>query len=508
MTVTAPPEAAAAAMEVSAGRLETQVAALLAADPTLHLVDLTAVGGVSAGRRFRAVYQLRSAAGNRVRLTAAGTGELPGLAHIWPAADWPEREMAGRFGMHIGGREDLRPLFSASQAMAPGEMPPTPPEGEVPIHDPSEATPFRLDLGARLRDGRIETATARPGRLHSGFERLAEGRTWAQLPVLAESLNEQAPFAPGLAAVLAAEALLGITPPPRCTWVRMLLAEISRIGAHCAWLANLAGPDSALWGQALTARESVARFLCAAAGSRWATGTQRLGGIAADVPAGANRLLADLGGAVDRLRSDALRGTVDQRHWRRRFSGAGVLDAAEALGAGATGPAARAAGIDLDVRRTDPYLAYEEVRFRVPTADSGDVADRTRVRLEEMGESLSIARQCVAGAPGGPTLAHEAPRPTVRSTEPAELIDHFERWMDGHGYRPERSDVYFPIESADGELAFYLASDGAGGAARVHLRSPSLYHFRVLPGLLVGLGYAQAPQVAASLNVIASEMDR
>ena len=96
----------------------------------------------------------------------------------------------------------------------------------------------------------------------------------------------------------------------------------------------------------------------------------------------------------------------------------------------------------------------------------------------------------------------------MRSTEPAELIDHFERWMDGHGYRPERSDIYLPIESADGELAFYLVSDGAGGPVRVHLRSPSLYHFRVLPALLAGVGYVQAPQVVASLNVIASEMDR
>ena len=211
MTAAAPPEAAAA-MEVSAGRLEPQVEALLAADPTLHLVDLTAVGGAGTDSPLRAVYQLRSAAGNRIRLTATGAGELPGLAHIWPAADWPEREMAGRFGMRIEGREDLRPLFPAPPAMVPGEMPP-PPEGEVPIPDPSEATPFRLDLGARLRGGRIETATARPGRLHSGFERLAESRTWAQLPVLAESLNEQAPFVPGLAAILAAEALLGITPP-------------------------------------------------------------------------------------------------------------------------------------------------------------------------------------------------------------------------------------------------------------------------------------------------------
>ncbi len=502
-----PPPAAPAAIAVAACDLEREVRALLDEDPTLHLVDLTASGGHRTDPPLRGVYQLRSAAGDRIQLTAAGAGELPGLAHIWAAADWPEREAAERFGIRFTGREDLRPLMLAAPATAPGEGPP-PSEGEVPIHDPALGTPFRLDLGARLRGGRIISAEARPGRLHSGFEKLAEGRTYAQLPVLAESLNEQAPFAAGLAAVLAAEALLEIEPPPRCTWVRTLLAEVSRIAAHCAWLANLAGPDSALWGQSLAARESAARFLAAASGRRWATGAQRIGGIAADVPAEADRLLGDLRSSVDRLRSEAERSTVDHRGWRRRFTGVAVLEAAGALAGGASGPVARASGIALDVRRTDPYLAYGEVRFRVPTADSGDVVDRTRVRLEEMGESVAIARQCLAAGPAGSTLAHETPQPTVRPTEPAELIRHFERWMDGHGHRPRPSEVYVPIESADGELAFYLVSDGSGSPARVHLRSPSLFHFQVLPPLLAGLRYSRAPQVVASLNVIASEMDR
>ena len=493
MTAAAPP---APAIEVAAGLLEPQVRSLLEEDPTLHLVDLTAARGDPPPSPLRAVYQLRSAAGSRTQLTVpgAGDGELPGLSRVWASAGWLEREAAGRFGIRFTGGE------------SPGPPPAAP--DEVPIQDPSLAAPFRLDLGVRLRGGRIESASARPGRMHSGFEELAERRTWAQLPVLAESLNEQAPCTAGLAAVLAVEALLGVAPPPRCAWVRTLLAEVSRIAAHCSWLANLAGPESALWGQALTARESAAGFLAAACGRRWATGAQRIGGIAADLPDGADRLMAGLGAAVDRLRSDAEAATVDHRGWRRRFAGAAVLGAAEALSAGASGPVARAAGIDLDVRRTDPHLAYGEVRFRVPTGASGDVVDRTRVRLEEMGESLAIARQCLASAPAGPTLSHEAPEPLARPTAPAELIRHFERWMDGHGWRPEPSEVYAPVESADGELAFYLVSDGSGRPARVHLRSPSLFHFQALPSLLAGLRFSRAPQAVASLNVIAPEMDR
>ena len=492
-----PTRAPATALEVASGELEPRVRALVDEDPTLHLVDLTAVRGGPPASPRRVVYQLRSAAGERVRLTTAADGELPRLDRLWASADWLEREAAERFGIRFTDGSPRPPVGEAGRSSE-----------EVPIHDPSLATPFRLDLGARLRGGRIESATARPGRLYSGFEELAERRTYAQLPVLAESLNEQAPFTAGLAAALAAEALLRITPPPRGTWVRTLLAEVSRVAAHCSWLASLAGPESALWGQALTARESAALFLSAASGRRWATGAQRIGGIAADLPAGADRLLADLRAAVDRLRSEAEAGTVDHRGWRRRFGGVAVLDAAEALSAGASGPVARASGIDLDVRRTDPYLAYGEVRFRVPTAASGDVVDRAGVRLEEMGESLDIARQCLAAAPAGPTLSHEAPQPMTRPTDPAEMIRHFERWMDGHGPRPDPSEVYAPTESADGELAFHLVSDGSGRPARAHLRSPSLFHFQALPSLLAGLRPSQAPQVVASLNVIASEMDR
>ena len=383
-------------------RLEPQVEALLAADPTLHLVDLTAVGGAGTDSPLRAVYQLRSAAGNRIRLTATGAGELPGLAHIWPAADWPEREMAGRFGMRIEGREDLRPLFPAPPAMVPGEMPP-PPEGEVPIPDPSEATPFRLDLGgAPARRPDPKNGHGPPG---TAPQRLRETRREPYLGPAASAGRE--PQRAG-----AVRARPGGDPRRRGPAGDHAAAPV-HLGAHAAGrdqpaspptapgLANLAGPDSVLWGQALDRPGGGgAPFSPPPAAAAGPPAPSASAGSPPTCPPAPAACSPTWGAAVDRLRADALRGTVDHRGWappllRRRGS-------RRRRGPWAPGPRgrpARAAGIDLDVRRTEPYLAYGEVRFGVPTADSGDVVERTRVRIEEMGESLSIARQCLAGAP-------------------------------------------------------------------------------------------------------------
>jgi NADH-quinone oxidoreductase subunit D len=170
---------------------------------------------------------------------------------------------------------------------------------------------------------------------------------------------------------------------------------------------------------------------------------------------------------------------------------------------------ARGAGCDFDVRRDEPYLAYGELDFQVPLGSAGDVADRTRVRLEEMGQSLAMARQCLEAMPAGPTLTDATPTPTTAPTGAAELIHHFERWMDGHGYRPQAGgQVYLPTESADGELAIYVVSDGTAKPARAHLRSPSLFHFQALPDRLIGVRRSSVSTIVASFNIVASEMDR
>jgi NADH:ubiquinone oxidoreductase subunit D len=472
------------------------------------LVDWYARRCEGPGSRVQTVLQVRAESGHRWQLTVPDADELPSLSSLWPAATWPQREAVERIGLRLTGEPAPTPLWTAAVRAAhdeqDGAADGSEPDGWLRLGDPGATTPWRLDLRVQLRQRSIETAQAIPGKTHSDFESLATRHGYPQLPPLAEGLNDQAPFALGLAAILAVEALLGVTPSPRCRRVRMLLAEVSRIGAHCAWLAAQATTDEGLRVDALATREVVAGFLADASGSRWATGVHRIGGIHADVTHNTAGRLEELAVAVDALCAAARRSTIDDRDWCRRFAGAAAVDADTARRWAITGPALRAAGVAHDVRRDAAYLDYCEVDFDVPTGGDGDVADRVAVRLAEMPQSLGICRQCMNEMPDG-TLRPQSPPAPLGA---AELIGHFELWMDGHGHRPLPGTAYLPTESADGELAFWLAADGTGKPAAVHLRSPSLYHFQLLEQLLPGTRWEDAPGVVASLNIVAPEMDR
>jgi NADH-quinone oxidoreductase subunit D len=287
----------------------------------------------------------------------------------------------------------------------------------------------------------------------------------------------------------------------------MLLAEVSRIGAHCAWLATQAGLDQGLWGEALVVRGAAAHVLADVTGRRWATGVHRIGGIHADVTGTSHLLLAQLAIAVNGVCAAARRRLLDNRAWRLRFAGTAAVDADTARGWALTGPALRATGVAHDVRRDVPYLDYADVDFDVPTGTNGDVADRVEVRLAEMQQSIRISRQCLLDLPEPQSPAEPAVEPWDVAGV-AELIGHYELWMDGHGHRTTAGSVYLPTESADGELAMWLAADGTGKPATVHLRSPSLYHLQLLEHLLPGTPLEHADGVVASLNIIAPEMDR
>lgn len=459
------------------------------------------------GSAVEAVMQLRSASGDRSQLTVVDAAEVPSLRPIWPAVAWPQREAVERIGLRCIG-EPLVPLWTAAVRAAHDEEDGADdgcdPDGSVYLGDAGVTTHLRLDLRATLSGRLVDTVQARPGKTHSGFEALATRHGYAQLAPLAEGLNEQAPCAAGLAAILAVERLLQVQPPPRCRRLRMLLAELSRIGAHCAWLASQAGADEILWGQALVTREAVAHLLADITGRRWATGVHRVGGVAADVTDQTDRLFASLAASVDQLQTSASRRLLEHGGWRRRFAGVAAIDSGTAGKWALTGPALRATGLALDVRRDAPYLDYADLDFDIPVGTRGDVADRVAVRLEEMRQSIRIGRQILADLPDG-TSGATAPATPMGT---AELIRHFELWMDGHGHRTTHDTVYCPTESADGELAMWLAADGTGKPAAVHLRSPSLFNFQLLEHLLPGTAWDDAAAVVASLNIVAPEMDR
>ncbi|MDA0334316.1 MAG: NADH-quinone oxidoreductase subunit C [bacterium] len=476
-------------------------------DP-VSLIDWYARRCRGRGSALEGILQLRSDSGRRWQWTVADADELPSLTSVWPAANWPQREAVERIGLRFAGESAPAPLWTSAVRAAhdeeDGADDGTEADGFVCLGDPATTTQWRLDLRVQLRRRIVERVQATPGKTFSGFEDLATRHGYAQLPPLAEGLNDQAPFAVGLAAILAVEALLNIEPPSRCRRLRMLLAEISRIGAHCAWLATQAGLDQALWGEALVVREAVARLLSDLTGRRWATGVHRIGGVHAEATAHTPQLLADLAIAVDTVGAMAQQRLLDSRTWRRRFSGATAIDADTARNWALTGPMLRATGVACDVRKDTPYLDYAEVEFDVAIGTDGDVADRVAVRLAEMQQSIGICRQCLRDLPQGPTGL--APASTASGV--AERIGHFELWMDGHGYRTIPGTTYLPTESADGELAMWLAADGTGKPAAVHLRSPSLYNFQLLEHLLPGTRLEHAAGVVASLNIVAPEMDR
>lgn len=465
----------------------------------------------SDGTHAELAVQARREDGSRRCLMVAD--ELPpSLAPIWPATSWPEREALERSGLRFSGQpipapmwtRAVRDAFDLADGAEAIDADSLEAQQARPLLDANPFLRHRLDLRVTLEGRQIKTTHAIPGLLHSGFERLASTRHYIQLPVLAEGLNEQAPYALGLAAILAVEACLQVQPTPRCQHLRMLLAEVSRIAAHSAWLAVQAGEDEILRNEALLAREAAAIFLSDATGSRSACGVQRIGGMHGDTTTNSLDLLSGLASAVERAVSMARRRMLDRSSWRRRYDGVGAIDADTARGWALSGPVLRATGITHDVRRIEPYLAYGEMDFDIPGGTSGDIPDRVHVRLQEMQQSLILSRQCVDSLPSGPV---ERPAPSSPLTT-WQMIDHFEQWMEGHGHRALAGTTYLPTESADGELALALTADGTGKPASVHLRSPSLYHCQILEHLLTGSSIATAHATVASLNIIASEMDR
>ena len=498
---------------VPAEELLSKAESLRAETDGFRLMDWFAWRGPDS--RSEVILQLRSAGGRRLQVMVTDVDDIPSLASIWPAVLWPQREAVERLGLRVTtGLPTAQlptPLWTAAVRAVHDEEEGAD-DGEeadefLTLGDPGIVTHCRLDLQVQLRRRIIAVARAIPGKTHSGFETLATRQGFAQLAPLAEGLNEQAPYAVGLAAILATEELLEVTPPPQITRLRMLLAEISRIGAHCAWLSVQSAEDEGLAGEALAARESVARLLAEMTGSRWATGVHRVGAIAAALTGHSHAMVAELTGAVDALCRSARNSMIDNPGWRRRYAGIAAVDPKTAVDWGLSGPVLRAAGVAHDVRRDAAYLDYAGVDFDVATGHDGDVADRVSVRLQEMDSSLSICRQCLDGlAVGEPRQEKEQADPALPGT--AELIRHFKTWMDGHGHRAPRTSVYCPTESADGELAFWLAGDGTGKPAAVHLRSPSLFNFQLLEHLLPGIDFSQARGVVASMNIVAVEMDR
>ena len=350
------------------------------------------------------------------------------------------------------------------------------------------------------------------GYLHTGMEKTGENLTFLQGPTNVTRMDYASPLFSELVFSLATEQLLGIELPERATWIRMLMCELNRVASHLLFQAtngmDLGAVSMMIYGW--REREEVLRFFEKVTGLRMNHNYIRPGGVAADLPDGwqddVRHLLDIIPPRLDEY--EVL--LNNQPIFRARLQGVGVLEPAEALALSATGPILRATGYDWDLRRDEPYLAYDRVDFDVVVGTCGDAFDRFAVRLEEIRQSLHIVEQILDLLPGGDYRTQDkkvTPPPRARIDESMEaLIHHFKIFTEG--FHVPEGEVYRAVESPRGELGCYLVSDGGPKPYRMHIRGPSFANLQTLPHLMYGRLVADAVAVISSVDPIMGEVDR
>ena len=350
------------------------------------------------------------------------------------------------------------------------------------------------------------------GYLHTGMEKTGENLTFLQGPTNVTRMDYASPLFSELVFALATEQLLGIEVPERATWIRMLMCELNRVASHLLFQAtngmDLGAVSMMIYGW--REREEVLRFFEKVTGLRMNHNYIRPGGVAADLSDGwqddVRHLLDIIPPRLDEY--EVL--LNDQPIFRARLQGVGVLAPAEALALSVTGPILRATGYDWDLRRDEPYLAYDRVDFDVVVGTCGDAFDRFAVRLEEIRQSLHIVEQILDLLPDGDYRTQDkkvTPPPRARIDESMEaLIHHFKIFTEG--FHVPEGEVYRAVESPRGELGCYLVSDGGPKPYRMHIRGPSFANLQTLPHLMYGRLVADAVAVISSVDPIMGEVDR
>jgi NADH-quinone oxidoreductase subunit D len=350
------------------------------------------------------------------------------------------------------------------------------------------------------------------GYLHTGMEKTGETLTYLQGPTNVTRMDYASPLFSELAFSLAVEKLIGLEIPERATWIRMLMTEMNRISSHLLFMAtngmDLGAVSMMIYGW--REREQVLRFFEAVTGLRMNHNYIRPGGVAADLPDGwRDSVLGLMDMLPPRLEEyDTL--MTGQPIWRDRLQGVGVLSSDEAIALSVTGPVLRSTGIAWDLRRDDPYLAYDDVEFDVVVGTYGDAFDRYAIRLAEIRESIRIVHQILDQMPKGDYRAADAkvtPPPRARIDESMEaLIHHFKIFTEG--FKVPEGEAYAAVESPRGELGVYIVSDGSSKPYRMHVRGPSFINLQVLPHMMADGLLADAVASISSVDPIMGEVDR
>lgn len=509
------------------------------------LIDICGVDYPERSARFDVVYHLFSLSRKkrlRIKTEVAEFEPVPSVTPLWKGANWYEREVYDMFGVRFSDHPNLKRILChqkfvghplrkdydperrqrLSRTAAIEELMTITPEDLQeesfekrvlinigPSHPASHGT---LRAMAALEGEKIVKGDVEIGYLHRCFEKMAETHPYHQVIPYTERLNYSSGPLNNFGFCLAMEKLMGLKIPPRAEAIRVIIGEFSRIIDHLVSIGTAAVDLGALtnfW-FAFRAREEVYTLFEKWGGGRMFPRGIIIGGAIYDFPDGwldlAKKTIVDIRSTI----KDIDRLLTNNRIFINRTKDISRISKEEAIGYGFTGPLLRACGVELDLRKLTPYSGYENYHFEVPISTEGDVYDRYLVRMEEMRQSCRIIEQAIEKLPGGPIAIDDKaivlPQKEDVYGNIEGLMNHFMLVIEG--IKPPAGEVYSYIESANGEIGFYIISDGSQKPYRIHCRAPSFAHYQAYPQLIEGGLIADAVAVLGSLNIIAGELDR
>jgi NADH-quinone oxidoreductase subunit D len=422
-------------------------------------------------------------------------------------------------GLDAQGRPQRTPLMvddggRVTTLEAPPAMEPEL-EGEhmlINIGPQHPATHGVLRLVLELDGETVVRCIPHVGYLHCGFEKIGEYRQYNQ--IIPWTDREDYLNSPGnnIAFALGAERLFGVEITPRCTVLRVIGMELSRIMSHLVWLGTTCIDIGAftpfLW--SFQERERIYTLLEQWIGARLTTTLTRVGGMGADIPDGWMDGLNDFIRTFPKTIAEVDRMVTRNGIWVGRTIGIGAMSGPDAVNAGLSGPMLRASGVAYDVRKDFPYLDYETYDFDVPIGTSGDVYDRFLVRMEEMRQSVRILEQAAARLPDGPVNIDDPrlilPPKSKATSEMESMIHHFKQVMEGP--RPPIGECYVAVESPKGEKGYYFVSDGTAKPVRWRIRPPSYVNLSAIPRMVEGHLLSDVIAINASIDIVMGEIDR
>jgi len=511
-----------------------------------YLMDVAGVDYPERDRRFDVVYHYMNPDTKRrlrVKAPVAEGESVASVTNIYRSANWFEREAFDLFGIKFTGHPNLRRILCHEDFVGSPMRKDYPADGNQELRTPlahsfekdrarmmaeeedhlsdrvwinigpaHPATHGTLRLMAVLSGETIEKMDIEIGYLHRCFEKMCETHNYNQIIPYTDRLNYCSAPMNNHAWCRTVEKMLGIQVPAKAQTMRVILDEFSRIIDHFVCICTNAVDLGALtnfW-LGFQAREKVYDLFEKLCGARLTVSLARVGGMGFDFPDGWIAQAKETLKVIEQAHSEVDTLLTKNRIFVKRMVGAGAIGKENAIDWGFTGPCLRATGVPLDMRQYNPYYGYDQLEFDIPIGERGDSYDRYMVRMEEIRQSVRILKQCLNNVPSGP-IDVDDPRITLPSKQ--NVYGNIEGLMNQfmlviNGVQPPAGEIYSGYEAANGELGFYVISDGSGKPYRVKCRPPCFAIFQAFSEMMAGQMLSDAIAALGSINVIAGELDR